>query len=454
MRMFVKKQRVAMLAAVFAVSFLLSSCNLLPAAETTAAGSADVEEAVTAFLEEFQGGDFAKNDFESDYLDDESAKDLVLEDEDVQDVMAKAMKKLEFTIEKSEGTEKDEEGSCEIAVTVIDVKEIANDLGDGYDAGDLEDAVLDKKAPVIEETITIELTYDDDWIITDASELFDLYSKPFGDIVLADAPVETEETTEATETADAAYVTDEAVSLSFAFGDYDGTYTGDMKAGLPNGYGTFTSVETSGLTWYYAGDWVDGHMEGYGITEWDDGWIEEGTYASDYLNGEGQESSNGMLVYQGGYANNVYDGYGTFYGYYGDVIYQGNWSLGEISETPEEKIARADAFKPSCVATSRADIYATCESDMLAYVQFTGTVFDVYEDADGSAQYVDLLVYVDGVEASDQIIQIDYILSVDEAIPVEGQVVTVWGGTDYLYSYDTESGEALTVPAIDARVIE
>jgi hypothetical protein len=39
-------------------------------------------------------------------------------------------------------------------------------------------------------------------------------------------------------------------------------------------------------------------------------------------------------------------------------------------------------------------------------------------------------------------------------VPVEGQTVTVWGTTEYLYSYTTMDGDYLTVPLLEAWSVE
>ncbi len=59
----------------------------------------------------------------------------------------------------------------------------------------------------------------------------------------------------------------------------DGTYSGEMIDGIPNGLGSFSSTNSAGITWTYTGGFSDGKFNGYGKTVWEEtGEIEEGTY--------------------------------------------------------------------------------------------------------------------------------------------------------------------------------
>lgn len=82
--------------------------------------------------------------------------------------------------------------------------------------------------------------------------------------------------------------TDLTLTLDFAFGERTGVYTGGVSGGLPDGEGSFTSRNGEGDEWTYTGGWVDGHIEGDGVTVWVSGWEEEGQYADDLLNGVGK----------------------------------------------------------------------------------------------------------------------------------------------------------------------
>lgn len=60
----------------------------------------------------------------------------------------------------------------------------------------------------------------------------------------------------------------------------EGMYTGEVVNGVPNGYGLFTTVNSSGEPWHYIGQWVDGAMTGEGGCYWNSGQANVGTYES------------------------------------------------------------------------------------------------------------------------------------------------------------------------------
>lgn len=74
------------------------------------------------------------------------------------------------------------------------------------------------------------------------------------------------------------------MTLNLAYGDRTGTYSGDMnEAGLPNGQGKFTTTNSDGEEWTYAGEFKNGHFEGEGKTTWKSGQVEIGTYKDDVI---------------------------------------------------------------------------------------------------------------------------------------------------------------------------
>ena len=263
------------------------------------------------------------------------------------------------------------------------------------------------------------------------------------------AAATTAATTAAVET-----VTDMSLTLSLSFGDRDGTYSGEIENGLPNGYGTFTSTNSEVLIWEYEGMFVDGHFEGQGATGWEDGFAEAGEYKNDLLNGEGQEYWYDVLRYQGSYTDGVENGTGTLYNHHGEVIFTGTFNYGFIQETTEARSARVGAFKDLCIPATWDELYASCESEIGIYTQITGTVFDVFEYYEDQQYYCDFLMYEQGVEETTRIVQVYYRLSEGQSIVTVGQTVSVWGTTEYLYSYTSNSNEAIVAPLIEAWSVE
>lgn len=262
-------------------------------------------------------------------------------------------------------------------------------------------------------------------------------------------PIPTPTPTTAVET-----VTDITMPLTFAFGDYTGTYTGEVVDGLPNGSGSYMGTDSDGGAWVYEGEWIDGHFSGQGTTTWEDGYMETGLYQDDYLNGEGQDYLYGMLRYEGGHTNGCQNGQGTLYNHHGETIFTGSFNYGYIQESAEARSARVGAFKDQSVPVTWAELYQACETETSVRAQITGTVFDIYVYDVEDQYYCDFLMYEQGVEDAGRIVQVYYRLTEGEPMVTDGQTITVWGTTEYLYSYTSNNDEYLTVPLIEAWSVE
>lgn len=71
--------------------------------------------------------------------------------------------------------------------------------------------------------------------------------------------------------------TDDGDTTSF---DVSGTYTGEIVNGIPNGTGSFTAENDSGISYTYMGEFENGTFNGRGSLQWDDdsSFVESGTY--------------------------------------------------------------------------------------------------------------------------------------------------------------------------------
>lgn len=58
----------------------------------------------------------------------------------------------------------------------------------------------------------------------------------------------------------------------------EGKYTGEVKDGVPHGFGIFETTNSAGVNWHYIGEWVNGNMTGQGGQYWDNGHCTVGTY--------------------------------------------------------------------------------------------------------------------------------------------------------------------------------
>ena len=63
----------------------------------------------------------------------------------------------------------------------------------------------------------------------------------------------------------------------------EGKYSGEIKNGVPHGYGVFVSANSYGEAWHYLGEWIDGAMSGQGGCYWDGGQSHVGTYENSSL---------------------------------------------------------------------------------------------------------------------------------------------------------------------------
>jgi hypothetical protein len=287
----------------------------------------------------------------------------------------------------------------------------------------------------------------------DADEFLAQLTTPAPSLTIAPTPEPTPEPT-LEPTATIQVIAGQTMTLPFIFGECTGTYTGEALGGLPDGYGTFTFPDETGMSWIYEGYWSGGHMSGDGRTTWEYGFSEEGEYAGDLLNGEGSEYWYDRVYYSGGYLDSTSHGNGTLYSYYEEPIFTGGFSYGFIQEAPEAREARLEPFKSQCAESNWKDMYDACYYESKAYAYVEGTVFDVYEYGTGNEYYCDFLMYVSGAEDTDHILQVFYRMSEGEPYITEGQTVKVWGTTAYLYSYTSEGNEYLTVPTIDAWSVE
>jgi hypothetical protein len=187
---FTKVKRVSVLITlILSFSMLVSSCNLLPGGSKEKDNTAsDIEDVVSSYLDEMQDGTLVEEDYASDYAKDTPFADLELEDSDVQELMNVSLTMIEYEIDDAEGDIDDEEGTCDFVLTYIDLAAILDDLGDGYDANDVMDAIEDKDAPTEEADISLDLEYDEDeeeWLIADTSELAEILGEPFGEVSFA-----------------------------------------------------------------------------------------------------------------------------------------------------------------------------------------------------------------------------------------------------------------------------
>lgn len=248
-------------------------------------------------------------------------------------------------------------------------------------------------------------------------------------------------------------VKNEEITLSLAFGEETGTYTGNLVEGLPQGNGEFTvSASDDKIAWTYDGEWEKGHFQGAGETTWEDGFVQEGNYQDDLLNGQGKEYLDNNLIYEGNYTASTYDGQGTLYNYYGDVVYKGEFDMGYYNESAAARQTRLDLFKAQTAELSYAEVFDNANNQTGKKVKLTGQVSQVYENYENQQYFCDFLMVLNN--DPNQMVQVYYRLYSGEKPLVENQMVTVWGTVEYLYTYTSDSGQEYTVPNVEAWSVE
>ena len=118
------------------------------------------------------------------------------------------------------------------------------------------------------------------------------------------------------------------ITIAFSYGERSGMYVGLVdENGLPDGTGTFESVNSEGVKWIYSGDWKHGHWDGYGIHKWETGQTYCGEYVNDEVCGYGVLFDSTGTIMAGNFENGYLKGYGAVY-VGDDFVFWGNHNNG------------------------------------------------------------------------------------------------------------------------------
>lgn len=179
------------------------------------------------------------------------------------------------------------------------------------------------------------------------------------------------------------------ITLSLSFGERTGTYNGEVNAdGLPDGQGTFTSVNDSGDSWTYTGTFVNGHFEGEGKIEWGNGYKEIGVYHDDMIQPEPAENVSKMY-------NNPDEYEGHYFELTGQVFNVIGVSDGQLQFQINEDIENADH---NTIVVCTDDVSVSTDE----YVKLTGTVQGTEEYQNMVGGTVEAVIFVaDSVEIID-----------------------------------------------------
>jgi predicted small secreted protein len=179
-----KRKIIRIVSLIIASIFVLTSCGQ----NSGSKAGKDIQEVVEAYFDEIADGTFAEAEYESDYSTDNPFSDATFEDEAVIPIMQKAFETIEFEVTDATGDEEEEEGSCDIVLTAVNVEEVLGEMEEGFTAEDLEEAILDKDAPTEDFEVTLDVEFDSDeeeWLISDTSEIAEILAEPYAEISFA-----------------------------------------------------------------------------------------------------------------------------------------------------------------------------------------------------------------------------------------------------------------------------
>lgn len=181
MKMSLSHKLLSGLALILSTTLLFTSCSGLNNSGNKEDETAkEIREVVETFFLKLQDANMDKAyRYMTDDFDLPPIEDFEVER---QDMYTAFLEKMEFVVEKPEGDKDDEEGSCSVTLTVVDMEAILDDLEDGYLPEDMIDAISDKKAPTTEDSFDIECIYDDDWYISDAEDAIDFLFSALNEI--------------------------------------------------------------------------------------------------------------------------------------------------------------------------------------------------------------------------------------------------------------------------------
>ena len=235
-------------------------------------------------------------------------------------------------------------------------------------------------------------------------------------------------------------VTDMNITLNLAWGLRNGKYTGTLINNIPNGKGKFVTQNEENETWYYEGDFEDGHFSGNGKCVWEEsGQIKEGIYSNDKLNGYGKFFINNTIVYEGNWKNEEFNGTGKLYSSDGLKYYEGIF----IDNLPEE-----NDFKNKCKSIEFKTLARQPETYIMAPIKTTGTVIQVIEGTDGHTEY-----RVADANNYDLIYYITYTRKNGESRILENDIIDIYGLYEGLITYKSTLSGNITIPNIEAIYI-
>lgn len=244
-------------------------------------------------------------------------------------------------------------------------------------------------------------------------------------------------------------------------------YEGELVNGIYNGKGTYYWENGD----KYTGDFLNGQFHGYGTIVWADGTRYEGQWKYDDRTGQGTISWPNGDKYTGQWLNNQMNGKGKMtWGASGNT-YEGLWVNGEISDGSTAQASQnseIEQFKKQALdGPSYQELNKGSARHLDKPAYFNGKVIQAIEAADGNT-----LILVDTSYSANSFIDMYntygnntyYLDSVSTKIvavfsdkPVdilEEDTVDIYGTITDSYTYSTQAGYTMTVPAMNLYTFE
>lgn len=219
------------------------------------------------------------------------------------------------------------------------------------------------------------------------------------------------------------YVTNKEIEVALPSLTLNGSYSGDLIDGLPNGTGRFAFGESDEVDSYYDGEWKNGLFDGYGKLHAGDG-----------------------LVYEGEYANGMRNGMVKLFDLHGNFL--------SVSEYKDDKPVYTDtaycntlldAFRNNCRWTYMPDYYGDAMGHIGTNVIINGYVDKVVED--GSISYLEFY--------PDQLYNVRFVVRVldlekQEDKLLEGDHAMLYAVIDGIAPYQDKDGRDAMGTALSA----
>ena len=154
-------------------------------------------------------------------------------------------------------------------------------------------------------------------------------------------------------------VSKQTITVDMAYDSGEGTYTGEIKNGVPHGQGSFEMVKSDNdRAWTYEGQWENGKITGKGTLVSGD-LVYTGTFRDGLLNGSFKIMDGSVLRYEGMCRNNKLQGKGKLYTRSGSLLFEGTFKNDMLVESAAEREKRGEAFQRQC-ENMNAQLYASC----------------------------------------------------------------------------------------------